>query len=345
MNIYPAKQRLAEFDIAKGIAIICVILGHLHIWNIVRVVFTFHMPIFFLISGYFLSTCNNLMDYIQLKGKQLLIPYYVTCFFICCFSIPVSIILKRNIISQLKIWACGSIYGSGGAPGIWHSFPSFIGALWFLLALFWGVCIVRYIFENYQNNLRLSAFCILIISYVGWATAQRVWLPFSIQAGMTASGFIFLGYLAKKYDILSKHFSKATYFFLISIVIWCIKFYKNLAMVNCVFKNGFMDILGALAASFLILKSCQWIENKNCMRPIIDILSWYGRYSILILAFHIIELDLLPWQVFKKNLIFQGYSSIQITLFFICIKILWATFGTMMVLRIHWLKKLYLGQR
>lgn len=47
MNIYSAKQRLAEFDIAKGIAIICVILGHLHVWNIVRVVLLFICPFSF----------------------------------------------------------------------------------------------------------------------------------------------------------------------------------------------------------------------------------------------------------------------------------------------------------
>lgn len=49
------KSRLLEFDIAKGIAILCVILGHLGIKEIDRVVFVFHMPLFFLISGYFLS--------------------------------------------------------------------------------------------------------------------------------------------------------------------------------------------------------------------------------------------------------------------------------------------------
>lgn len=340
-----AKKRLPEFDVAKGIAIICVILGHLEIWNIVRVVYTFHMPIFFLISGYFLSCRKDMIGFIRTKGKQLLVPYYMTCFFICCFSIPVSLLLGRNVINQLEIWICGAIYGSGAAPGIWHNFPSFIGALWFLLALFWGTCIVRYVFENYANNLLLSSSCIFIISYIGWATAQKVWLPFSIQAGMTAASFILFGHLARKYDILSIKYSKITYLFLISIVIWCIKFYKNLAMVNCSFENGFMDILGALAASFLILKTCQWIIAKNYIHAITNILTWYGKYSIIILAFHIIELDLLPWKGMKDLLILKGYSILSIAIFFICIKLIWATLGTLIVLRIHWLRNIYLRQR
>lgn len=52
------KARIEEFDIAKGISILCVILGHLGIYNVNRIVFTFHMPIFFLINGYFISTKN-----------------------------------------------------------------------------------------------------------------------------------------------------------------------------------------------------------------------------------------------------------------------------------------------
>lgn len=345
MEEHFTKKRLPEFDIAKGIAIICVILGHLGVWNITRVVYTFHMPIFFLISGYFLSCRKDLIAFIRTKVRQLLVPYYMTCFFICCFSIPVSLLLGRNIIDQLKIWICGSLYGSGAAPGIWHSFPSFIGALWFLLALFWGTCIVRYVFENYGNKLLLSGGCILVISYIGWATAQKVWLPLSIQAGMTAAGFIFLGYLARKYDILSIKYSKITYLFLIGIVAWCIKFYKNLAMVNCAFENGFMDILGALAASFLILKTCQWITGKNYIHSITNVFAWYGRYSIIILAFHIIELDLLPWNEIKDLLLSKGYPVMGIIIFFICVKILWATLGTIVVLHVQWLRNIYLGQR
>ncbi len=41
------KSRDNSIDIAKGIAIICVILGHLELEEITRVVCSFHMPLFF----------------------------------------------------------------------------------------------------------------------------------------------------------------------------------------------------------------------------------------------------------------------------------------------------------
>ena len=46
-------KRLTYIDIARGIAIICIVLGHLGNATINKIVFTFHVPIFFFITGYF----------------------------------------------------------------------------------------------------------------------------------------------------------------------------------------------------------------------------------------------------------------------------------------------------
>ena len=48
------KQRIDWINIAKGLGILAVILGHCHlpekVWNSI---YSWHMPIFFVISGYF----------------------------------------------------------------------------------------------------------------------------------------------------------------------------------------------------------------------------------------------------------------------------------------------------
>ena len=45
LNTVKARQRKSFIDIAKGIAIISIILGHLGVYQINRVVYTFHVPI------------------------------------------------------------------------------------------------------------------------------------------------------------------------------------------------------------------------------------------------------------------------------------------------------------
>ena len=68
------SSRKKDIDIARGIAILCIIIGHLGrpaINTINRVVFTFHVPIFFLISGFFFSEEGDILPFIKKKLKCL----------------------------------------------------------------------------------------------------------------------------------------------------------------------------------------------------------------------------------------------------------------------------------
>lgn len=66
------NARLQYIDIAKGIAMICIILGHLGNANINRIVFTFHVPIFFFITGCFTNKKRDLNDFIKIKQEHCL---------------------------------------------------------------------------------------------------------------------------------------------------------------------------------------------------------------------------------------------------------------------------------
>ena len=80
MNETTSKtKRLQYVDIARGIAMICIILGHLGNPAINRVVFTFHVPIFFFITGYFTSTKRSLPEFTKNKIRTLLVPYAISC--------------------------------------------------------------------------------------------------------------------------------------------------------------------------------------------------------------------------------------------------------------------------
>ena len=87
-NVKDKKSKRVMFiDIAKGIAIICIILGHLGINNINRVVFTFHVPIFFMITGYFINKKYTIKEFIINKFKRLIVPYFITSFVIILLSL------------------------------------------------------------------------------------------------------------------------------------------------------------------------------------------------------------------------------------------------------------------
>lgn len=62
-------------DLTKGLAMLAIVAGHLGSDVVTRFVFTFHVPIFFLISGYFYKYRNGI---VQDRAKGLFKPYVIT---------------------------------------------------------------------------------------------------------------------------------------------------------------------------------------------------------------------------------------------------------------------------
>lgn len=118
---------------------LCIIAGHFGIVSAERFVFTFHVPLFFLLSGYFLSTKVSFLPFMKQKARQLLVPYYVTGVVLLIVATVVNHFVWPEIdaLNNAKSMLGALLYGSG-AP---HSEPFAIrqiGLLWFLWALFFS---------------------------------------------------------------------------------------------------------------------------------------------------------------------------------------------------------------
>lgn len=72
-----SKKRDAEFDIAKGILILCVVIGHGGSDSIADFMYRFHMPLFFILSGYFLQKKSDVGEYAKKQFMKLMIPYFL----------------------------------------------------------------------------------------------------------------------------------------------------------------------------------------------------------------------------------------------------------------------------
>ena len=115
-------KRLADIDIAKGIGIILVVLGHLlsesggvlHDW-----IYSFHMPLFFVLSGITLSPGRSLTK----LAFRTLIPYLV-------WSVAATI---YEIICSAQIWKSILFVNSINTLSTYGIAP-----FWFLPALFIG---------------------------------------------------------------------------------------------------------------------------------------------------------------------------------------------------------------
>lgn len=140
------KERVIFIDNLKAFAIICVILGHalqylaganpagLVSFNLI---YTFHMPLFMMMSGYFAASSFELSigEFLTKKSIQLLLPALV--------------------------WSCCKIILSGG-----NIYNNLIGSFWFLKSVFvcyfityFAIKIVKKKFIFYFSMFVIPLFC------------------------------------------------------------------------------------------------------------------------------------------------------------------------------------------
>lgn len=204
-------KRLGSFDVAKAIAIIAVIVGHTSLRYAsysssatfaIAATFTFHLPVFFFISGYFLHTDRPFSA--SKETGCLFVPYAVTSLLI------VVCICIKNMATHafgsthdvLNSWLSAAIYGLGDIPSvgvaIWPQ-TSRIGGIWFLFALFWARLAASISFK-FKSPVICGAACFSL----GLLSTRYVMLPFDIQNGLCAAPFVMFGAYARRHKLFER---------------------------------------------------------------------------------------------------------------------------------------------
>lgn len=122
------KQREEYIDLVRGIGIVLMILGHIPLSaRYDHFIHAFHMPMFFLISGYFFkkpSTVSDVHIALKKRARNLLIPYVI--FGAMYYIIWIVFVHNEDVLSPLR-----SILLSNT-----DDYMPIGGALWFLTCLF-----------------------------------------------------------------------------------------------------------------------------------------------------------------------------------------------------------------
>ena len=173
-----------------------IVLGHLGVSSINRVVFTYHLPIFYLISGFFFhDTSGSYRDFIKYKGRRILLPYYFTCFLICMMAVAAAIWRGEDVGQSLFQKILASLYAAG--DGYDEPFKIYsIGAIWFLWATFWGELFLKAAIRMKQGTRIFFVFLLFGLSI--WSY-KIIWLPLSIQAGICALLFMYIGHTLREF--------------------------------------------------------------------------------------------------------------------------------------------------
>ncbi|MBR6201067.1 MAG: acyltransferase family protein [Spirochaetales bacterium] len=320
-NVINLPNRIEWIDIAKGIGIICVIIGHMGIYSVNRVVFSFHMPLFFIISGYVFHIDNrSFTNTLKRNYNSLIKPYIATCIAITLLSIMLNTITFHfyKILPDTYNWFIRSLYGSGTNANKTLFNIGQIGAIWFLLCLFW----VRNFYTLISKIQSIFIWIIIVfLFFIGYHSVKYIYIMWSIQSAMTAILFYHIGYKIKQYNLLN---IKPIITTLICLLIWglCLYFNKDImSIVRNKYPDISLNILGAITGTIVIINFSKLLTKFKISK----ILTYFGENSLIILCFHLIELNLLPWQsVLTKLGINNAY--ICYIIIFIC-KIVWCICG------------------
>lgn len=270
---------------------LAVFLGHQGLREINPLLYSFHLPLFYYIAGYFFHADEPLPSMACKKARALLIPYATTCVLMVCGSLLIS----KNFDTALG-WLYASLYGSGGActpPFHIHM----IGATWFLLSIFGGYLLLSAVTRIHSFIWQALAVCLLFAA--SCLSARLIWLPLSIQTVGPALLFMYMGYLFQLHGAVALRLKPAAKYAICIALLLCwvanICLFRGFYLVDCTINNGLLDILGSLGGFIAVA-----IVSRLICNPL---LNFIGRFSLLFLCLHNFEHNLIPWQLVSGKIL------------------------------------------
>ncbi|MDQ0198859.1 acyltransferase family protein [Neobacillus ginsengisoli] len=294
------KIRIKWLDTCKGIGILLVIIGHTPINSSFRsIIYGFHMPLFFFISGYFfsISKYDNFKKYFLAKVNSLLIPYF-------SFSI-ISFILLNYLFHQplnSKSFLFDLIVSK-------RNFLSFDEPIWFLTSLF-TIEMIYYFIVKYIKNIILIICSVILIGFFICMkfevfTSRNI-LPWSLNYSLYFMVYFGLGNLINKIGFFERNLRKSYILILCFIISIPVLIFPNVyfkcwqmlslpSVMNLYLESVFYAILGISFVVFL----AQFLS-------FIPMLNFLGRNSLVVMTLHV------PFGFNLYNLLVRGKFHLEI---------------------------------
>jgi acyltransferase len=282
------SSRLNWLDIAKGIAILLMVIGHTSIPSAFsNFIWAFHMPLFFIASGW---TTNwgktDFIGFTKKKIRTLFVPFLV-------YSLVVLLIQISQGWVDFNHW----IYNG------WESY-----ALWFIPVLFLASLFSKLIY-GIKNRYYLLGIAFMFAAISGVLSFYKIQLPWTLSSVPFATFLIVVGTELKRFNPIISD-SKLWHILLLFIVTAGISHFWRLDLCF----NSILPILplitGAIAGTMMVFMISSWIDKH--LKYVSILLQKVGNETYLIVAFSQIIIMLLN-EYFSLNMVLK-YAILFLTL-------------------------------
>lgn len=275
---------------------------------------SFRMPFYFMLSGLFFKTYESFVGFLKRKVNKLLIPFF---FFYITTTVLLPLCLKviGYDVQHVDVVGIKSLYAF--VYPIHQEYPNI--AIWFLLCLFW--CnLLFYLVNLLANKLSCSyakysivTICV-VLGFCGYELQKHnLYLPAYFDTSLSALPFFGCGYfLNRETNVLQTNKLDK---FNILFVIFCFAFVgcfaEEIVLLHNYIKGEWITFLacGVLGSIGVVL--CSKMIHK------LPLVSYLGRYSIIILCTHmlVIQVVLIVIRRFALSNVMEYITAFICTMF------------------------------
>lgn len=300
------SKRIEYIDIAKGIGILLVVLGHNDFGYIspyaYHVIYSFHMPLFFFLSGYFLKTNIPFLEFAKKRFNSLMKPYLFTLFIIYATSVSFEKMSFRTALQRIV----KSLYGTGHYIDwvqLWFLPNLFVAALYafifFAIMSRWDNRYVRWIVLLATlgvASLFLKTFYPFSISVFG-KQYELYGLPFSLDLVLLSGFFFILG--SEIRQITSEKTFDNLYLLIstgVSLLALNYIFPQRIDFNTRTYESFPLNTVEAIIGIFFVLALSRQIELRTSR--LAALFRYFGEITLFLLIFHVPIQDYWSQKVF-----------------------------------------------
>jgi len=263
-------MRRNDLDYARGIAILLILIGHADgiSEGVLKAIYSFHVPLFFLISGilmkYSHAVDKSWKQLVSRWGLRLILPTVFweavfTLFYYLIRGTPLRELMYNSITLKFNL-----------------------GVLWFIPCLLAAEAVWVFVlkFLSPAPSLRACMAWALVFMIAG----QFVTVLFPKRV-LVASAFVITGYGLEtlREKKIWANISCSSAIICVSFVIWAITMWMNVRadLSAGILGKGFLYYAHSLCGSIAVITLCNFAGSG------LHILGWVGKYSMGFLVTHI----------------------------------------------------------
>lgn len=276
------NSRKQYIDVAKGIGIILVVVGHLIAKEsfLELFIYSFHMPLFFILSGlvYKSNRYHSLDELTKKRFKTMVVPmfYFTTIVLVGCYAFRSDFYHIDDLADNFP-------------PAYW-----FVTVLFFSELLYYLIDKVSLRFKNSRMVMVLFVCSLFLISKYFYQ--HGIVNPYNFNCIFVGTAFYALGHLSSPPPhLLNRLKINIVFFIFLSIVIIAMSLLTkdSMELANNDIPDPFViRIVIAYCFSLSAIQLCKQLEEKGMFAWVRNLLSKIGKNTFVILMLHMFVIAL-----------------------------------------------------